>query len=171
VDILESQVTNPPVHHVLHDVESVFWVGLLDGFQRSQMTEGDIWLQNLYAMPNLQTIGYLKANAFRTPNLEKFENSFSESYSVIWKFLRKFILRVFDATPDPIYLYDYGDQHDHEKIFDDVDGLFDTFIPMEQERSTAAARAETVTESRSEYNVIENNKSVRRSARIAKAKP
>ena len=42
---------------------------------------------------------------------------------------------------------------------------------MEQERSTAAARAEAVTESRSEYSVIENNKSVRRSARIAKAKP
>ena len=92
----------------------------------------------------------------------------------------KFILRVFDGTPDPIYLYNYGHQHEHEKIFRDVDELFGTFIPMEQERSTAAARAKTDTEASvtgspapeqsSKCSAIENSKSVRRSARIAKAK-
>ena len=181
VHILDSPVTNPPVHHVLHDLESVFWVGLLDGLQRSQTTQADAWLQDLYSITsNLHIIGNVKANAFRSPRLEMLKDHFSEPYSIMWQLLHDFILRVFDGAPDPEGQYYYGAQHDHEKIFKDVDKLFGTFIPLEQERSSAAARAETDTEASvagspapeqsSEYNAIENSKSVRRSARIAKAK-
>jgi len=179
VDILNSS-TNPPVHHVLHDVESVFWVGLLDGLQRSQTTQADAWLQDLYSISKLHVIGSFKGYAFRSPRLEMLKDYFSEPCSIMWQLLHEFILRVFDGAPDPEGQYYYGAQHDHEKIFEDVDELFGTFIPLEQERSSAAARAETDTEASvagspapeqsSEYNAIENSKSVRRSARIAKAK-
>src|SRR5436189_4331356 len=100
---------DPPVHHVLHDMESVFWVGLLDGLKRSRLTKGEYWLENLYSINKLEIIASYKGNALRTHNLEKFEDNFSEAYSVMWQLLREWILRLFDGAPDAKCLYNYGD--------------------------------------------------------------
>ena len=87
-------------------------------------SEGDTWLHNLYSIGDFEIISSFKGHTFRSPRLEMLENYFSEPYSVMWQFLRELIHRLFDGAPGPKYLYHYGDQYDHEKIFENVDGLF-----------------------------------------------
>jgi len=51
---------SPPIHHVLHDIESVFWVGFLDGLKKSSTADGEFWIQQLHQCCQIFHIGAMK---------------------------------------------------------------------------------------------------------------
>ena len=131
-----------PIHHVLHDVESVFWVCFLDALKRSGTEKGKAWLEVLSHSTQISQIYDSKGMAFTNPR--KFENCFTEEYSIMWKLLKGWRLRllktIYKDSPE-IPQYDYEDQ-DYGEIFDDLDKLFVTYIAEEKgRRGDAATRA------------------------------
>ena len=189
VDILVNS-NKSPIHHVLHDMESVFWVAFLDGLKRSNTVKGELWLETLQQASTMPMIGSHKQAALGSCLDDNIQKYFSEPYSVMRQLLRDWIRRLLREDPKSTsttlysviagwiprlfpYKYstkwiEYTDQHDPEKVFSDVDKLFGRFIAIEEQRSKATTetmRRALEQQYDSELSVVSNVQAVRRSDR------
>ena len=174
VGILVSEI-GPPVHHVLHDLESVFWVGFIDALKQSRTEKGDEWLQELYQSPDMRHIGSTKLKLL----LAEFPDYFSETYSVMGQLLHDWKVRLSQLfhRNNPYELsFNYKDQNYYGEVFDDLDVLFEKFIAEERRRDSARAESSTVEQQaleqqqqhHSEDSVIDFSRPVRRESRRRK---
>jgi serine/threonine protein kinase len=145
-DILENFAL--PTHHVLHDMESVFWVAFIDGLYRSGMVGGVSWLERLdQNSQDKDAVRTYKREALQDvliDDIKGFQDYFLEQYSVMRQLLRDWTRRLLRqdrsrtlSLVDGLQMYNvhqirYTDRHDPEKVFGDVDKLFGKFIAIEE---------------------------------------
>jgi hypothetical protein len=72
VDLLNT-LREPPVHNVLHDMESVFWVDFLYGLEQSRMKIGEMWLKKLHIIDDIDIVGDCKGRALQNKMFQIFQ--------------------------------------------------------------------------------------------------
>lgn len=141
VNILENPF-EPPIHHALHDLESVFWLGLIDGLRRSYTLHGDSWLEDFYESRSMKQVGTYKRGQLATERLLNFQKCFSEQYLVMGQLLRAWLSVMFyaDSGIGPTFIY--AEPNNYKELFDKVKAQFETFIAMEEERAFTVEKGE-----------------------------